>query len=104
MRDSYLQLDFSLTHRAGAHARYADGDQTGLVNLGPIALFIKDRLTSVSGKEREEIDNAHVICLIHKNNTSSRDSKDLPISFHRSNGVREGKLTDNITTKGELSC
>ena len=68
LRDSYLQLDFSVTHRAGAHARYADGDEIRLVNLGPIALFNKYRLTSSSGTEIEEIDKAHAICLLRKNN------------------------------------
>ena len=46
----------------------ADGDQIRLVNPGPIALFNKYRLTSSSGKEIEEIDKAHVICLLRKNN------------------------------------
>ena len=36
MKDSYLELDFNVTHRAGAHARYADGDHIKLVKLGPI--------------------------------------------------------------------
>ena len=61
LKDSYLQLDFRVAHRAGAHARYGDGDHIRLVNLGPIALFKKYRLTSYSGKELEEIDNAHVV-------------------------------------------
>ena len=89
LKDNYLKLDFNVIHRAGAHAQYADGDHIGLVNLGPIALFEKYRLTSCSGKEIEEIDNAHVICLMHKLISSSRDSDDLSIGFHRSNGVRE---------------
>ena len=95
MKDSYLELDFSVTLRAGAHNRYVDNDQIRLVNLGPIALFIKNRLTSSSGKEIEEIDNAHVICLMHKLISSSRDCDDLSIGFHRSNAVRERELTNN---------
>ena len=59
---SYLELDFNVTHRAGAHTQYADGDHIPLVNFGPIAFFTKYRLTSSSGKEKEEIDIAHVIC------------------------------------------
>ena len=100
LKDSSLELHFSVTHRAGAHARYVDGDHIRLVNLGPVALFNKIRLTSSSGKEMEEIDNAHVICLLHKLTSSSRDSDDLSIGFHRSNGVRERELTINKTTKG----
>ena len=40
LKDSYLELDFIVTQRASAHARYAVGDQKWLVNLSPIALFI----------------------------------------------------------------
>ena len=36
LMNSYLELDFCVTHRAGAHARYADGDHKRIVNLGPI--------------------------------------------------------------------
>ena len=79
MRDSYLELDFDATHKAGA--RYAYGDHIRLVNLGPIALFNEYRLTSSSGKEKGEIDNAHVICFRYKWISSSRDSNDLSIGF-----------------------
>ena len=61
---SYIELDFSVTHRASAHARYADSDHIRLVNLGSTALFEKYRLTSSSVKEIEEIDIAHVMCLL----------------------------------------
>ena len=54
LKVSYLELDFKVTHRAGAHARYADDDHIRLVNLGPIALFNKHRLTSFSGKDRKK--------------------------------------------------
>ena len=100
LKDSYLELDFSVTQRAGAHARYEDGDFLRLVNLGPIALTNKYSLTSSFGKEIEEIDKAHAICLLHKLISSSRDSHNLSIGFHRGNGVREKDLTNFKTTKG----
>ena len=100
LKDSYLELNFSVTHRAGAHNRYVDDDHIRLFNLRAIALFSKYRLTSSSGKEIEEIDNAHVICLLHKLISSSRDSDDLSIGVHRSIEGRERKLTNNKTTKG----
>ena len=101
LRDSYLELDFNVTHRGGTHARYVDEDHMKLVNQGAIALLNKNRWTSSSGKEREEIDNAQVICLLHKFLSSSRDSDDLSIGFHRSIDVREKELTNNNkTTKG----
>ena len=100
LKDSYLELDFSVTHRARAHARYADGDHKKLVNLSPRALFNKYRLTSSSATEIEEIDNALVICLLHKVISISRDSDDLSIGFHRSNEVRERELSENKRIKG----
>ena len=51
LKDSYLELGFNVTHGAGALARYADDDHIGFVNLSPIALFNKYRLTSSRGKE-----------------------------------------------------
>ena len=100
LKGSYLELDFNVTHRAGAHARYAFGDHIRLVNLGPVALFNKYRLTSLSGKEIEEFDNVHVFCLMHKLILSSRDSDDLSIGFHRSKAVRERELIINKQSKG----
>ena len=41
LKDSYLELDFNVTQRAGAHNRYVDNDYIRLVNLGRIALFKK---------------------------------------------------------------
>ena len=84
IKDSYLELDFNVTHRAGADARFAESNQIKVVLLGPIALFNNYRLTSSRGKEVEEFDNANVICLIYKLITSGRDSDDLSIGFHRS--------------------
>ena len=100
MKDSYLELDFNVTHRAGAHARYADGDHIWLTDFGPFALFNECRLTSSSGKEIEEIDNAHVICLMYKLIASSRDSDDLSNGFHRSIAAGERELTICKTIKG----
>ena len=43
LKDSYLELDFKVTHRVCAHARYVETDHIRLVNQGPIALFNKNR-------------------------------------------------------------
>ena len=37
---------------------------------------------------------------MHKLISSNRDSNDLSIGSHQSNGVRERELTNNKTTKG----
>ena len=65
LRDSYLELDFNVTHRVSAHARYADGGHIRLVNLGPIALFNQYRLKSSSGKEIEKIDICHLYSTLY---------------------------------------
>ena len=100
LKDSYLELDFSVTHRARAHVGYVEIDHIRLVNLGHIAFLSKYRLPSSSSKEIEQFDNAHVICLMHKLKSSSRDSDDLSIGFHRSIEAQERELTINKTTKG----
>ena len=60
LKSSYVELDFNITQRACARARYADGDLRGLVNSSPIDLFNKYRLANSSVIEIEEIDNAQV--------------------------------------------
>ena len=97
---SYLEADFNVTHKAGAHSRLIGGDHIRLINLGPISLFNKYRLASSSGKVIEQIDKAHVIFLLYKLISSSRDSDDISIGFHRSIEARERELTNNKTTKG----
>ena len=98
LKDNYLEIDFSVTHRVGAHARYVDKDHIRLVNLEPIAFFKKYRLTSSSGKEMEEFDNANVNCLLYKLISSSRNSDDLSDGCRRSIQTREWKLTNNKQT------
>ena len=68
-----------------------------LVNSGAVALFIKYRLTSSSGKQIEVFDKAHIICWMHKLKSSREDSDDLSISFHRSIEDRQKEVTKNKT-------
>ena len=57
-------------------------------------------MTGASGKEIEEIDNAHVICLINRLLTSSGDSDDLSVGFNGSIEALETKLTNIEAAKG----
>ena len=100
LKDVYLDLDFNVTRRAGAHARYAIGDPIKIVNLGPIALFNKYRLTSSSVKELKEINIALVISLFNKLKPFRRDSDNLSIGFHRNKEAREIELTNIKTIRG----
>ena len=49
----YLELSFDVLH-AATNNRYVDGNDIRLVNLGPIALFSKCKLTS-SGKQLKKL-------------------------------------------------
>ena len=62
---SYFELNFEVTEKAD-NARYGDGSELNLGNLGPIALFCNFQLTTSSGKLVEDIRHAHIVCLMHK--------------------------------------
>ena len=86
--NSYIELNFEVL-RADNSNRYVDANDIRLVNLGPIALFSNYKLTTSSGKHLEEISHAHIVSLMYKLLTSSRDSDDLSIGFDRSRGRRK---------------
>ena len=97
--NSYLELNFDVLH-AGNSNRYVDANDIRLVNLGPIALFSNYKLTTSSGKHLEEISHAHIVSLMYKLLTSSKDSDDLSIDFDRDRGRRKRELTNNKNVKG----
>ena len=98
--NSYLELNFDVLH-AGNDNRYVDANDIRLVNLGPIALFSNYKLTTSSGKHLEEISHAHIVSLMYKLLTSSKDSDDLSIGFDRNRGRRKNELTNNKNIKGK---
>ena len=49
----------------------------------------------------ENIDHAHIVCLIYKLLSSSRDSDDLSIGFRRSRDMRKRELNNKKTQKGK---
>ena len=98
--NSYIKLNFDVL-RADNSNRYVDTNDIRLVNFGPIALFSNYKLTSSSGKHLEEISHAHIVSLIYKLLTSSRDSDDLSIGFDRNRGRRKNELSNNKTIKGK---
>ena len=99
--NSYLELNFDVL-RADNSNRYLDGNDTRLVNLGPIALFSNYKLTTSSGKHLENIDHAHIVSLMYKLLSSSKGSDDLSIGFDRDRGRRQRALTNNKTQKGKF--
>ena len=97
---SLLRLNFDVLH-AATNNRYIDNDDIRLLNEGPIALFSNYKLQSSSGKHIEEINHAHIICLMYKLTTSARNTDDLSIGFDRDRGKRQRELTSNKNIKGK---
>ena len=98
--NSYNELNFDVLHAADNN-RYVDANDIRLVNLGPIALFSNYKLTTASGKHLEEISHAHIVSLMYKLLTSSKDSDDSSIGFDRDRGRRKRELTNNKNIKGK---
>ena len=100
LSNSCLELNFDVL-QAATNNRYVDSNDIRLVNLGPIALFSNYKPTASSGKQLENIDHAHIVCLLYKLITSARDSDDLSIGFDRDRGRRQRELTNNKNIKGK---
>ena len=98
--NSYLELNFDVL-RADNSNRYLDGNDIKLVNLGPIALFSIYKLTTSSGKHLENINHAHIVSLMYKLITLSKESDDLSIGFDRDRTRRRNELTNNKNIKGK---
>ena len=98
MLDSHLHLNFDVLHAATNNV-YADNIDTSLVILGQIALFSNYKLTTSSGKQLEDISDAHIVSLIYKVITSSTGSADLSIGFDRDRGRKQRELNNNKKQK-----
>ena len=98
--NSYLDLNFEVVKRAD-NSRYGNGNDIRLVNLGPVALFSNFKLTTSSGKHLEDISHAHLVSLMYKLITSSKDSNDLSIGFDNSRNRRRDELALNKIIKGK---
>ena len=97
---SYLDLSFEVIKKDD-NSRYVNGNDIRLVNLGPIALFSNFKLTTSSGKHLEDISHAHLVSLMYKLITSSKDSNDLSIGFDNSCNKRRDELALNKNIKGK---
>ena len=99
MLNSYLEINFDVLQVA-SNNRYVDASDI-LVNLGPIALFSNFKLTTSSGKHLDEISHSHIVSLMYKLLTSSKDGDDLSIGFDRNRGRRKSELSNNKNIKGK---
>ena len=100
MLNSYLGLNFEVIKKAD-DSRYANSNDKKLVNLGPIALFSNFKLTTSSGKHIEDISHVHLVSLMYKLITSSKNSDDLSIGFDRSPNRRKDELALNKSVNGK---
>ena len=100
MLNKYLDLNFEVIKKA-EDSRYANGNDIKLVNLGPIALFSNFKLTTGSGKHLEDISHVHLVSLMYKLITSSKNSADLSFGFDRSPNRRKDELALNKSVKGK---
>ena len=87
--------------RGATNNRYVDNEIILLMSLAVIALFSNLKLRTSSGKHLENFDHAHIVSLMYKLLTSSRDSDDLSICFDRNRDRRERDLTSNKNFKGK---
>ena len=98
--NNYLDLNFEVIKKTD-DSRYANGNDIKLVNLGPIALFSNFKLTTSSGRHLEDISHAHLVSLMYKLITSSKNSDDLSIGFDRIPNRRKDELALNKSVKGK---
>ena len=98
--NSYLELNFDVL-QATTDNRYVDANDIRLVNLAPIALFSDYELTTSSGKHLEEISLPHIVSLMYKLLTWSKDSDDLPIGCDRNRERRKNELSNNKNIEGK---
>ena len=98
--NSYRELNFDVL-KAATNDRYANADIIRLLNLSVIALFSNYILTTSSVKHLEEISHALIVSLLYKVLSSSKDSDDLSIGFHRFRDRRKQELTNSKNNKGK---
>ena len=69
---SYLDLNFDVLHVA-SNDRFADNKDIKLGTLGATAFISNYKLTTSSGKHLEDVIHAHIVSLMYKLISSSRD-------------------------------
>ena len=97
LQNSYISLEFEVLKNEDT--RFNDGDETNLVNFGPVAFLSEAKLTTSSAKQPEKVDNLHPICLMYKLLTSSQQTSQLMYGFEESTTIRRQELTNNKTEK-----
>ena len=86
--NNYFELNFEVIKKIDK-SRHGGCSDIRLVNLGRIALIKICKLTASSSKHLEDISHAHIVSLMLKPKTSSKDSDDLSIEFDRDRKIDE---------------
>ena len=97
---SYLDINLEVIKKT-FNSRHANGNDTKLVNLGPIALFRSFKITSSQGKRVEDISQALLVSLMYRTITTCKDSDDLSIGFDQSHNRRRDELAQNENIRGK---
>ena len=97
---SYLDLNFEVVKRAD-NSRYAISKDIRLLNLGLIALSNNFILKTGSGKHFEDFSHAHIVSLMYKLISASKDCDGLSIGFDRNRKRRRDELTANKSLEGK---
>ena len=100
MLNSFLELNFDVIHAATGN-RYSDGNDIKMVNLGPIALFSRYKLSTSCGKHLEDISHTQIVSLIYELITRAKDTDDLSTGFDRDRNRRQQELINNKKEKGK---
>ena len=98
LQNSFISLEIEVLKNN--NTRYTNGDETSLVNFGPISLFREAKLTTSSGKHLEKVDNLHPISLMIKLLTSTSQTSQILYGFDESTTIRRQELTNNKNEKG----
>ena len=59
LQNTYISLQFNVTHNVAANTQYANNNATFLLSLGPNALFSEAKFTTISNKHLENAENCH---------------------------------------------
>ena len=102
LQNPYISLEFEVLKND--ITRYADGDQISIMNFGTVALFSEAKMTTSSGKHLEQVDNLHIISIMHKVLTSAQYTSELLYGFEQSEATRRLELTTNKTEKKNILC
>ena len=97
---SLLSSYLDVLHSANTYNRYADGDDIQKVSLGPIALASIYELKTGSGKHLEDSSHAHIVSIMCKLLTSTKDSVDLSTGFDQDRNRRQRVLNNNKNIEG----